>query len=258
MSWPPTGPTTMDTGKCVRHEGCPGPPLGPLRWTLANADGSLRKTNKAAIAREFEKNVSPAETIPTPPTCIIDGMGLVQMTNGNNKTFAQLAESVLSLVLYVSGQSVVFDVYRQPSIKYSERLKQLRLVFQNIWWCEHSPSVHIPGKGTQHTAVETIPVQLYQQDEPHQFVGWRVETTAMQRYAARHCMQPAKKPASIWQQMNGWKWWSCSAPRKKAGTHLFLHALHAARTGSKAVTAEDTDVMLLCLAFQKDIPCPIN
>ena len=32
-----------------------------------------------------------------------------------------------------------------------------------------------------------------------------------------------------------------------------------ARTGSKAVivTAEDTDVMLLCLAFQKDIPCPI-
>ena len=38
--------------------------------------------------------------------------------------------------------------------------------------------------------------KFYQQDEPHQFVGWRVETTAMQRYAARHCMQPAKKPAS--------------------------------------------------------------
>ena len=35
--------------------------------------------------------------------------------------------------------------------------------------------------------------------------------------------------------------------------------LHAARTGSRAVivTAEDTDVMLLCMAFQKDIPCPI-
>ena len=45
--------------------------------------------------------------------------------------------------------------------------------------------------------------------------------------------------------MNGWKWWSCSAPKKKADTHLFLHALHAARTGSKAVTAEDTDVILL-------------
>ena len=65
-------------------------------------------------------------------------------------------------------------------------------------------------------------MQFYKQDEPHQFVGWRVETTAMQIYAARHCMQPAKKPASRWQQMNGWKWWGCSAPNKKAGTHLLF------------------------------------
>ncbi len=38
---------------------------------------------------------------------------------------------------------------------------------------------------------------------------------------------------------------------------FLLHALHAARTGSKAVTAEYTDAMLLGLAFRKDIPCPI-
>ena len=103
-------------------------PLGPLPWALANADGSLRKTNKATLARELEKNVSPAEAIPTPSTCIIDGMGLVQRMNGNNKTFAQLAESVMAMVLYVGGRSgrvdVVFDVYRQPSIKYSERLNR--------------------------------------------------------------------------------------------------------------------------------------
>ena len=68
------------------------------------------------------KNVSPAETIPTPSICIIDGMDLVQRMNAKNKTFGQLAESVLSMVLYVSGHNVVFDVYRQPSIKYSERL----------------------------------------------------------------------------------------------------------------------------------------
>ena len=28
-------------------------PLGPLSWSLANADGSLRKTNKSALAREL-------------------------------------------------------------------------------------------------------------------------------------------------------------------------------------------------------------
>ena len=121
--------------------------------------------------------------------------------NGNNKIFAQVAESVLSMVLYVSGQNVVFDVYRQPSIKYSERVNRGASTSDYSFRIfnganKHNPSVQIPGKGTKHTAVETIPVQFYQQDEPHQFVGWRVETTAMQRYSSRHCMQPAKKPAS--------------------------------------------------------------
>ena len=47
--------------------------------------------------------------------------------------------------------------------------------------------------------------------------------------------------------------------QEEVDTCLLLQALHAARTGSKAVilTSEDTDVRLLRLAFQKDIPCPI-
>ena len=69
-------------------------------FSLANADGSLRRTNKSALARELEKNVSPAEAIAIPSTYTIGGMGLVQRMNGNNKTFAQLVESVLSIVLY--------------------------------------------------------------------------------------------------------------------------------------------------------------
>ena len=48
--------------------------------------------------------------------------------NGNNKTFAQLAESVMSLVLHEGSQShridVVFDVCRETSIKNAERCNQ--------------------------------------------------------------------------------------------------------------------------------------
>ena len=62
---------------------------------------------------ELEKNVSPADAIRTPSTCIFDVIGLVQRMNGNNKTFAQLAAYVLSMVRYVGVQSgkvdVVFD-----------------------------------------------------------------------------------------------------------------------------------------------------
>jgi len=40
---------------------------------------------------------------------------------------------------------------------------------------------------------------------------------------------------------------------------MLLHALHAAQTGYKAVviTAEDIDVLVLCLAFNNDIPCSL-
>ena len=55
-------------------------------------------------------------------------MDLVQRRNGNNNTFAQLAESVFSMVLDVGVQSgrvdVVFEAYRQTSIKDFERLTQ--------------------------------------------------------------------------------------------------------------------------------------
>lgn len=102
-------------------------PLGPLPWALSNADGSLRKTNKVALARELEKNVSPAEDIPAPSTTIIDGMNLVQKLNDNNKTFAQVAELAFTQVLHEGASErigVVFDVYRQTSIKDAERLNR--------------------------------------------------------------------------------------------------------------------------------------
>ena len=53
-------------------------PLGPLSWVLANGDGTMKKTNKTALARELEKQVLPAETIPEPFATTIDGMSLVQ------------------------------------------------------------------------------------------------------------------------------------------------------------------------------------
>ena len=68
-------------------------PLGPLPWAFANVDGTVKRTNKSALARHLEKNVSASEEIPKPSTCIIDGMSLVQKMNCNNKTFSQVAES---------------------------------------------------------------------------------------------------------------------------------------------------------------------
>ena len=72
-------------------------PLGPLQWTLAisNPDGTLRQTNKASLAKELHKNIQAADAISQPSPCLIDGMALVQRLKGGQKTFAEIAESLL-------------------------------------------------------------------------------------------------------------------------------------------------------------------
>ena len=99
--------------------------------------------------------------------------------NGSNKTFEQLAESVLSMVQYVGEQSgrvdVVFDAYRQPSINDSERLNRGAI----------TTIQHKCLQGDTIQQWKKSPVQFLQQDEPRQVLGWRVETTAKQIYAAR-------------------------------------------------------------------------
>ena len=68
-------------------------PLGPLSWALSTADGSLRITNKAALAKEIQKSVPFIDVIPQSSPCMIDAMALVQRLKGAHKTFIVVAES---------------------------------------------------------------------------------------------------------------------------------------------------------------------
>lgn len=99
-----------------------------MPWALANGHGTVRETNKAALARELEKQVSPAETIPEPSVTIIDQMSQVQKVKGNDLTFSQLADSALTLILHeganIEKTDVVFGVYREDSIKNAESKKR--------------------------------------------------------------------------------------------------------------------------------------
>ena len=80
-------------------------PLGPLPWTLAKPDGTLRKLNKASLGKELQKNVQAADVIPQPSACLIDGMAVVQHLQDDQKTFAESHRI-----------DAVFDDYRDNSI----------------------------------------------------------------------------------------------------------------------------------------------
>ena len=222
-------------------------PLGPMSWALANGDGTTRKTNKAALARELEKQVLPAETIPEPSATIIDGMSLVQKMKGNDQTFSQLAESVLTHILHEGVRShridVVFDTYREDSIKNDER----------------------SNRGS------TTGIQFRNMAPGHRVQPWRkfLSNSANKANLIRFLVAEWKTP-KLREKLNDKQLYVASeetclnitndqSNQEEADTRILLHAAHAPEEGYRAVvvTADDTDVMVLCLAFSPDISCPL-
>ena len=55
----------------------------------------------------------------------LDGMSIVQKLDGNQKTFGDIAKTVLKIVIREGDKcDVVFDVYREGSIKDAERVNR--------------------------------------------------------------------------------------------------------------------------------------
>jgi hypothetical protein len=99
--------------------------LGPIPWEIANCDGSLKKTNKAALSTQLFKIGNIVEVIPDKSAVIIDGMALVQKVPGSLNSFGSIADHIFKMALN-EGRSciridIVFDVYRTISIKSPER-----------------------------------------------------------------------------------------------------------------------------------------
>ena len=82
-------------------------------------------TNKIALSNNLEKESTPSEEVPENSACIIDAMSLVQKIKGNHKIFKEVAESLLRKEMSEKGScnrvDLVFDVYKQKSIKNAER-----------------------------------------------------------------------------------------------------------------------------------------
>ena len=99
-------------------------PLGPIPWVLANADGSLRKPDKAKFMNDIAQNVPVVEVFTDKSACIVDGMSIVQILDGNQKTFGDIGKTVLKIVIRDRDNcdrvDVMFDVYREGSIKDAE------------------------------------------------------------------------------------------------------------------------------------------
>lgn len=58
-------------------------PFGPLPWALVSPDDGARKTCKSSLAKQLLKFPCVAESLPSYPACVIDGMALIQKLRGD-------------------------------------------------------------------------------------------------------------------------------------------------------------------------------
>ena len=232
-------------------------PLGPLPWTLANPDGTLRKTNKASLAKELHKNVQAADAIPQPSACLIDCMALVQRLKGGQKTFAEIAESLLSMALNEGTSSdridVIFDDYRDDSIKSVERenrgegsgreFRNLQAVHQVKQWRKF-----LCSSRNKQALIVFVTKELQKEKYANKLSGKTLVVTC-----GREAYQWSSGVVELLTDLD--------SSQEEADTRLLLHAAHAARSQFVAViiVSEDTDVLVLCLAFKSFIPpCSSN
>ncbi|KAK3741541.1 hypothetical protein QZH41_002925 [Actinostola sp. cb2023] len=227
-------------------------PLGPLPWALANCDGTLKKTNKSSLARNLEKKIASAAEIPQPSACIIDGMSLVQKVQAENKTFAELSEHLLVSALRAATGSarvdVVFDVYNDNSIKNSERVRRgSGILFTNI----------APGHKIQQwrrllacSASKTHLINFLAHDWQKPEIREKLGDKELYVTCREMCFRITKDSCERIEPL--------ASSQEEADTRMLLHAYHAAPDfESVVVHADDTDVLILLLAFSQDIVCNI-
>ena len=227
-------------------------PLGPLPWSLSTADGSLRKTTKAALAKELQKNVPAADEIPRPSACVIDSMALVQRLKGDHEKFSDVADCLLNMVLHEGSSSnridVIFDVYRENSIKNAERENrgsECGNEFRHI-----QPEHKVQGwrkflLNPKNKKVFTMfVVKEWKKDNYRSKLANKVLFVACEE----ECHRISSENASLVQDLN--------STQEEADTRIILHLAHAARSGYRTliVASEDTDVFILCLSFKHSIP----
>ena len=74
------------------------------------------ETNKSALARHLETQVSPAYVIFKPSACIIDAMALLHKIRVEKKTFGYLTEIIINLKGWHTqcsdGIDIIFDVLK--------------------------------------------------------------------------------------------------------------------------------------------------
>ena len=233
----------LDIREVLQH------PLGPIPWSLANCDGTMKKTNKAVLANRLEEKVSATESVSVPSLTIIDGMSLIHKLPGENRTFSEVSDHLFSLVLQAAGSSegvdIVFDVYKDQSIKDAERLS--RGSSDGVQFTQILPAHRIKNWRQILTSQssKTQLIKFFAADWRQPRIRERLGSKVLQLTCDEKCFRITHEAAVEVGELK--------TSQEEADTRIILHAKYASGYKSIILVADDTDILLLCLRFCNDI-----
>ena len=229
--------------------------LGPLPWPLAMPEGLLRKTNKAALGNLLQKDVPTAESIPQQSATVIDGMHLVQKLKGNQKTFGEITKDLFSIILKEGAGSqridVVFDRYHEISIKNSERKMRGSYSGIKVTYITEKQILRQCNKFLGQTCNKTSLVSFLVREWKTTNYREKLGNKTLFLTCEDKCYKITGDSTLEVDELR--------STHGEADGRLLLHANHSAKEGYQAVLicSVDTEVFILCLAFQKHIKVPL-
>lgn len=230
-------------------------PMGPLPWALSTPEGSLRKTNKAALGTLLQRNVAPAEETPISSATVIDGMSLIQKLRGEQANFGEVAKSVFSMALR-EGQSskrvdIVFDTYQDVSIKNLEREargEETGPQLQNITAKQIVRQwIKFLTNSSNKTSLISFLVNEWKKPEYTVLLNEKILFATDGEMCFRITKDFTEEVPDL------------QSTHEEADGRMLLHAAHAAEDGYQSVIicTEDTDVFIMCMAFHQQIKVPL-
>lgn len=236
--------------------------LGNISSPLASTDGSLAKTNKAALLACLEsknKDCHVNKTVGDNGALLIDGMALIRSLKNIPDTFGELADDLLQLIIKMGRKfscprvDFVIDRYPAVSIKNAERSRravagQQLLQIYSIKQKTPSQWTKFLASGENKEALtdflfetwRTVPLQAAGKDIAI-FVAHR---NVCHQLTLKDGIMSVKEVESL------------TCDHEEADTRLLLHAKHAwSELYNKIIIqSPDTDVAIISLSIMAKLP----
>ena len=182
---------------------------------------------------------------------------MVQRLKGDHKTFAEIADVLMAMILREGATSkridVVFDVYRSRNVDKEHREREER-GYTGIEYRNIQPDHRIQQwrKFLSNPQNKKQLVRVVTEE-------WQKERFR-QRLTGRHLFTTTEESCVEISADNFRPREDLTSTNEEADTRLLLHASHAARNVFKAVviSSEDTNVIVLCLALKDFVPATMH